>query len=197
MKTIIFTILLAFAWHHFYYVSSAPDLGNGIQVHTDPFQENISSRSFKLHGFDITPRANFFITARVLSAEKYYFDTESNLSPIDFALGWREMSDSAFLDKLDIDQGGRWYSWTTNDSTIDRKLIEHQSGNMHMVPATEEVAEILNAVRIGDVVEIDGQLIDVKNSSSWKWKTSLSRTDVGDGACEIVYVKSIRIRNGY
>ena len=41
--------------------------------------------------------------------------------------------------------------------------------------------------------EMNGYLVDVDHESGWRWRTSMSRTDTGAGACEIVYVESVRL----
>ena len=50
-------------------------------------------------------------------------------------------------------------------------------------------------LREGDVIVLQGYLVDVDHESGWMWRTSMSRTDTGAGACEIVYVESITAAN--
>lgn len=59
--------------------------------------------------YELEALANFDIEARVLSKENYYADRESELVPVDLALGWGAMSDSSVLEKLSISQSGRFY----------------------------------------------------------------------------------------
>jgi len=62
-----------------------------------------------------------------------------------------------------------------------------------MIPAGSAVERSLMNVREGDVIVLKGYLVDVDHDSGWRWRTSMSRTDTGTGACEIVYVESISI----
>jgi hypothetical protein len=48
-------------------------------------------------------------------------------------------------------------------------------------------------VREGDVIVLQGYLVDVDHDSGWRWRTSMNRTDTGAGACEIVFVEFISI----
>lgn len=64
---------------------------------------------------------------------------------------------------------------------------------MHMVPADAAVARALKRVRVGDVVTLDGYLIEADKPGGWKWRSSLTREDTGSGACELVYVRDIVI----
>src|SRR6185369_12554143 len=60
-------------------------------------------------GYRIAPLQSFSLEARVLASERYRFGREADLSPIDLALGWGAMSDSAVLADFDITQSGRFY----------------------------------------------------------------------------------------
>ena len=141
----------------------------------------------------IKPLARFALSARVLSRADYRWDTESKLAPVDLALGWGRMSDSAVLRTIDIDQCGRFFSWSVHEFPIPRREIETHSANMHMVPADATVARALKRVRVGDVVTLEGDLIEADKPGGWKWRSSMTRDDTGDGACELVYVKDLRI----
>ncbi len=152
-----------------------------------------SSRPIALGAYTLQPLADFKITARVLSSESYSSDRESDLSPIDFALGWGPMSDSAVLDKIDISQNGRFFFWHVDTFPIPREEIETHASNMHMVPANSEVSAALKHVRVGQRVSIKGYLIEATAPDGWHWRSSLSRSDTGAGACELVYVESISV----
>jgi len=62
---------------------------------------------------------------------------------------------------------------------------------MHVIPAEPWIAKELKKLRRGDVVRLDGTLVDVDHASGFKWRSSLSRDDSGDGSCEIFFVQSI------
>ena len=64
---------------------------------------------------------------------------------------------------------------------------------MHMIPADDSVARALKRVRVGDVVTLDGYLVEADKPGGWRWRSSLTRDDTGDGACEVVYVKDLAI----
>ena len=51
----------------------------------------------------------------------------------------------------------------------------------------------LVAASAGDLISLDGYLVSVSSDGGWRWDTSLSRTDTGNGACEIVWVKRLTI----
>jgi len=60
-----------------------------------------------------------------------------------------------------------------------------------MIPSNSAIARKLKSLRPGDVVRLEGFLVDVDHPSGWRWRTSMSRVDSGAGACEIVYVEQL------
>jgi hypothetical protein len=166
----------------------------GVLVAEAPEQHNLGhAPSFQDKDFTITPLADFSVTARVLSREDYRFDPTSSISPTDLALGWGRMSDSAVLARLVIRQSSRWYtySWQTRDPPIPPREMIRSSANMHMLPADDSVRSALKTVRPGDVVHLDGQLIEAHSTNGGVWRSSMTRNDTGDGACEVVYVRHL------
>jgi len=160
-----------------------------VQTHFDAPQSPITLKDATLH-----PLANFSLTARVLSRDDYRFDAGSDLSPTDLVFGWGRMSDSTVLRGIDISQSGRFYYWQTKAFPIPRREIETHSANMHMIPVDAEVAYQLERVRVGDVVSLNGMLVEADKANGWRWRSSLTRDDTGDGACELVYVQSLYIQ---
>ena len=143
--------------------------------------------------FTVTPLARFELAARVLSREDYTFDTEAALAPVDLALGWQQMSDTAVLEQIEIDQRNRFYYWQVEDFPIPRKAIETQSANMHLIPGNRTVARQLDAVREGELIRLQGYLVEVIRDDGWRWRSSLSRKDTGAGACEVIFVKRLEV----
>ena len=178
------------------YESSPIEYPPGVLVAEQPLQQTMGGSVFGIDDYILTRRASFEIRARVLSTERYYLRRESDLSPIDLALGWGPMSDQSVLDQIKISQSGRWYRtrYDLPGPITDQQLIS-SSSNMHMIPARPEIARRLKKLRKGDIVELEGFLVDVDHPSGWNWRTSLSRNDTGNGACEVVYVESMRVAN--
>ncbi len=149
---------------------------------------------FQKKGYTVTALARFSLSARVLGVENYHVDRESDLAPVDFALGWGSMSDSAVLSKLKISQGGRYYQWRTDEFPIPRREIEVNSANMHLIPATPAIETQLKRARTGSIVQLSGYLVEARAGDGWRWMSSLTREDIGAGACELIWVEQIELR---
>ncbi len=166
----------------------------GVLITDQPRQLNQKPTGFMLDDYQLTRKARFEIRARVLSTESYYTGRTADLSPIDLALGWGVMSDQAVIDQLDISQSGRWYRWKYESSPpVPEQQIISSSSNMHMIPASKAIDRSLKKLRKGDIISLSGYLVDVDHESGWQWRSSMTRTDTGDGACELVYVESLSV----
>lgn len=186
-------ILVVLAWRN--WENRAIVHPPGILVPETPQQSALPpAEPFQQNEFLITPRAAFSIRARVLSRENYRLGQEAALSPVDLALGWGVMSDQALLDQIDISQGSRWY-FTRYDypAPISDQAIIRNSGNMHIIPANNWVRDKIGDIRVGDIIQARGSLVDVDQDSGFYWRTSLTRNDSGGGSCEIFYVEQVFI----
>jgi hypothetical protein len=192
-KTILFVVLIGYgAFQHFQ--NRVIIHGAGEVAPDEPQQKILDNAAVQnIHGFDITPLATFKVKARVLSRARYYMGREADLSSVDFALGWGAMSDELVLNKINISQSNRFYFWRVNEFPIPQSEIETHSANMHIIPADSDVEDRLQSVRVGHVVQMEGYLIEAKAGDGWRWKSSLTRTDTGFGACELFLVKSLMV----
>lgn len=146
-----------------------------------------------LEDYAIQPVAEFILEARVLSRKDYWFGREADLSPTDLVLGWGEMANPQVLKQINIRQSGRWYFWQVESFPIPRRSIETQSANMHLIPANDEVARTLKQIRPGQLITLQGYLVNVNADDGWRWSSSLTREDTGANACELIYVKQLKI----
>lgn len=195
-KSLLFILLLGYGAYQILGPSSNPKIvhGPGVTAPQEPIQHKSGeTQQFEVNGYRIQPLESFNIMARVLSTEHYRFDRGAEISPIDLALGWGPMSDESVLSNIRIKQSNRWYRWQTDDFPIPRREIETNSANMHMIPANEEIEEKLKAIEEGQIVRINGYLVNVEAEDGWRWRSSLTREDTGAGACELVWVESIAI----
>ncbi len=168
----------------------------GVLAPNEPSQTLLlAGPSWQQGKYRFTARADFSMRVRVLSTERYWFDGASAISPIDFAVGWGRMSDQAVLDQMGFGQTQRWYRYWPKGRQFPipvEEMVSH-SANMHMIPADKATLRLLRSVRAGDLISLDGYLVSVSSEEGWRWDTSLSRTDTGNGACEVVWVKRLTI----
>lgn len=169
---------------------------DGPVAQAEPLQRDLDESPSVVHGrWRLTPRAHYDITARILSREDYNFDAISDLVPEDLALGWGPMSDNRVLGAFDITQSARFYSWRPKAELpiLRQDVIEH-SANTHVIPADSVIRSQLAQLRKGQVVHLSGVLVDgVRDDGTWI-HTSLSRSDSGAGACEVMLVEQVEVQ---
>jgi hypothetical protein len=160
-----------------------------------PIQTDLDAPETVQRGhWQLRQRASYDITARILSREDYRFDALSDLIPEDLALGWGAMSDNRVLAHFDISQGGRFYSaQSLGPLPIPRQQVIEHSANTHVIPVDNEVRRELARLRVGQVVHLTGTLIDGQRDDGMTIRTSLTRSDEGAGACEIMLVETVDV----
>jgi len=157
-------------------------------VPREPFSETRGSRTFR-----VTPRASYDVAARVGATERYRSGASGRLLPWDFVLTWGAVTKTPAWNHISFTQTGRFYMWSTRDAPLDLGYIASHTANTHLLPGSSRVATALARVRRGDVVRLEGDLVDIDGPDGFVWRTSLTRTDTGPGACETLYVRAITI----
>lgn len=197
MRYVGIFVLAAGLYGAYDYLTTRPiDWPAGVLVADDPRQTDFEGGTpIEQRDFELLPRARFSAQVRVLRHERYRHDELADVSPLDFAVGWGPMSDSAVIEQLDISQSNRFYYWHFDDQPpIDERTIVTHSANWHLIPANEAVFEQLADVRAGEIVDLAGLLVDIKNSNGQVMRTSLRRDDSGAGACEVILVEQLTVR---
>jgi len=172
-------------------VATEEPLQTDLQEDEDkPFQDDVNG-----YKWTITPKAEFRISARVLSTERYRMEWQSTLSPVDLALGWGPLSSRDVDHWIDWSQSGRWYfyQWSA-DSPYKANFIKDHSANVHIIPSSDNLKSAVLRLHSNEMVLLEGLLVNVDGSrggDNYWWHTSLSRKDTGNGSCELLYLKRL------
>lgn len=191
---IFLLVLLGCILYYNIYVMGEIKYPPGILIASEPEQVIIEKgKPWRVGERIFVPLARFSLKARVLSTERYRFDPVSDISPIDLALGWGPMSDQSVLNQLEIGQGNRrFFIFPVRCCPpLPWPVIMSHSSNMHMIPANGAIEKSLKSIRRGELIALSGYLVGIREGGQWTWFSSLSRTDTGDGACEILWVNNL------
>jgi hypothetical protein len=192
VKTVCVFIALALLWLGYRHFTAPITHPPGILVPAEPEQAALAAETAGIaHGeFQLQPLARFKVDARVLHRRNYRYDRIAKLAPTDLALGWGEMSDQAVLDRLTISQSSRfyWYEYQLPPPIAPDAIIRH-STNVHIIPADSSVASFCRSLRAGELVHLEGELVEATGEGMTPWRSSLRRDDTGNGACEILLVQ--------
>lgn len=149
------------------------------------------------HTFFLLQTHRYHLVGEVLSASTYDLAWTSDFYDVDLGLAW-----GAQVDRLKRDyqfyQDARWLFWrsATQPSPEEQRYVTTHVGNVHSIPAegNDKVARALRSAEVGDLVALDGALVVVQDAgTNVLARSSTSREDTGNGACEIMWVDRIQI----
>jgi len=154
----------------------------------------------KGHQIRLSPRATYRITGYAVETSRKLLDEWDFVLPMDLALVWGPVADPEVLSHMKFHLSRRYVSWWADSSTppaVVRLLPSHVANN-HLIPADEAVARDLDGIRVGDLVTLRGLLVDVEIRDGGgrvvhRSATSLTRDDVGSGACEQMWVEKAEV----
>lgn len=189
MKIIIFLLLITLIYLLNY--SSEVILSPGIKVNEIPKQTDLENKKLKFLKNDsvVFPVKKMIVKAKILSKKSY----SSDILPYDLALGWKDMSNTDILDNMTITQSNRWYFGKSLDLPIPLKTIQVQSSNWHIIPANDNIENIISDMKKGEIIELRGYLANVLDENKRFFKSSLTRNDTKGGSCEVMYVEYANI----
>ncbi len=153
--------------------------------------------TYPTHTWELRPRASYQISGRVISRQSYTSDWMADISPLDLAIGWGELS-SDYLDFfIRWQQRDRflYYTWS-GDLPITPDHLNSHVANTHIIPASDSLRQALSQLSPNDHIYLEGLLVDIAKHEPGQpipqsLLTSLVRTDIGDGSCEILYVQRL------
>jgi hypothetical protein len=147
--------------------------------------------------FTITPLAEYKVFGRVVSKKSYSYDWNDKISPIDLAIVWGKLAEPESGRYITYSQSNRWYFYKYKpESPFDNSYVITHSANNHIIPANKNIHRAIKTIKKKDGVVLEGFLVNIKGTYKGQtvmWNTSLSRSDTGDGSCELFYVSKVRI----
>lgn len=134
------------------------------------------------------------------------------VSLMDIGIVWGKLADKEFVEKnlkfkSEKTSTARWLRTTYKCRDANCPGFGYVTSHLahtHLVPANDNIMSALLTFKKYNNVKLDGYLIDIHYSKGGKSLTSTSRTDNnagsrgagnGGGACEIMYVTKVQIRD--
>ena len=128
---------------------------------------------------------------RILGSKIYTDDAQAKFSPIDYAVSWGMFAEPEIARTISVNQYDRYLNWKMPYVPVPVEQAMQMVSNMHIIPANPAIAEQITQVKRGDLVRLQGELVEIKDHDL-VWRSSLTPTDTGDGACEVFRVSSIQ-----
>jgi len=203
---LIFVLLLAVAGYLAYDMIFAPvyeDALDPIDYSSDPEQVDLDGHALPAitrgnYTFNLALKAQYRIAGVLVGAKRYHGGGADYLSPYDYAIVWGRAP--AMIEHVKFKQMVRFSLYNfKSGAPIDHDYLSTHHSNNHLIPANKNIRRALKRARKGDEVILEGYLTWVtirhKKKGMNVWRSSLKRTDKGNGACEIIYLTSLRIND--
>ena len=186
------------AWFAYHRLNAPITYPPGVLITEEPEQTPVTPNDQPLAtgAFQLQPLAHFSLKARVLHRKIYRYDRQAALVPVDLAVGWGLMSDQAVLDRLEISQSARffWYEWHGQPPVAREQIVSHAT-NLHLIPSSRDLASRCKSLRSGELIYLRGLLVEAHGPGIGTWRSSLTRMDDGNGACELVWLEELEKLN--
>lgn len=112
-------------------------------------------------------------------------------------MAWGKLLEEDLWKRVSWSQNSRWYLWTYKEGFPQgNDFIARWSSNTHLIPSTPVLRRAIPFLKKHAMAELKGSLVSVhgtKGDKWWDWNSSLSRTDGGDGSCEVLYLTRLKI----
>lgn len=168
----------------------------------DPIQEeaegNISIKKFQ-YKYNIEYLYSYKIRGRIIKTHSYLPTSYTGvISPLDVGIVWGKYAKDEYVSKFKFQNlGDRFLRYYIKDNSLGEETAdaENHISHNHLIYSNKKIKKQIKLIKKNDFVEIEGYLVKVTGKNmdiSNIWKSSTTRTDKGDGACEIIYVTSIK-----
>ena len=172
---------------------------------TEPLQDVTDRGTFtaiiKGYTYTLTPKATYDISGLIVSQHRG--DALLNLGHKadpgnieDVCVVWGEDITNGSYRKVKFSSGEFTcsFSWS---GVITPPFNPEKASNNHLIPATSTIASQIRTIYVGDQIRMTGLLVDYKVTKDghdiFTRRTSLTRDDTGNGACEILYVTALSV----
>ncbi len=165
----------------------------------EPIQTKTQKKTFLAeangHKYQIDPLYEYEIWGLVVSdhASDSWMDTSHEawndyINTKDVCVIWGANIINPYLNKLDFSHGTFTCYVQTKSSEAWQNFRTDQLSNNHLIPSTKDIEKLIAKSNVGDEIRIKGQLVNYNVNGGPFRTTSTIRTDMENGACEIIYV---------
>ncbi|MCB9475661.1 MAG: hypothetical protein H6685_02255 [Deltaproteobacteria bacterium] len=175
-----------------------------IPLAADPTQIDMTGEAPMEVRFDrgtatMTRRAAFRLAGKVCGLNHLKKSKFHGLIPYDLCVAWGRLATEDLGGKVHYKHDSLRLVWVhvEADSPVSWDYAKTHFSNSHLICADDRVCRALGSLSKGDEIELTGYLVDADilltgETRPREWKTSTVRTDTGLGACETIYVTSVR-----
>jgi len=194
-------ILLAVSW------SNRDDFDADMWIHPavadEPQQTAVDQPEFTTRTneveYVIRPKYRYELTGLVVSYKR--FSSEWGLhkrwndfiNVADVCVVWGKNATEVDLNAFNFWNGEFTCTFATRDKAAWQSFDKSKLSNNHLITDKPRIRDTIDELEVGDQIRVSGWLAEYGEPGGPFRKTSTTRTDTGDGACETVYVAEMEI----
>ena len=173
------------------------------EIAEEPKQTQTRERPFAVTYKDVEylvePEFAYDLTGMIVSFRHHDYKSRlhrlanDHLNMLDICVVWGDNTVGEHLYEIDFWNGIFTCNFQTRDQAAWDAFNGNQLSNNHLISDDEFIRKQVKKIRIGDQVHFRGYLASYTNEAGGRRGTSTTRTDIGNGACETVYVEYFRI----
>lgn len=178
-----------------------------VELKVEPIQETAMREPIIIRKGDyrakLEPKYKYEISGLVVED----YDSESWLDVMhkkfdpfntrDLCLLWGSNVENNLYNKFAFSHGEFTCFFETKNLEAYRTFNKTQISNNHLIPANEDIYRKIKNTSISDQVRIKGYLVDnhitTPDGNTGSRTSSVTRTDTGNGACELIYVEEFEV----
>lgn len=149
--------------------------------------------------FTIQPLFRYTIAGKIVGKGEHTQGATDMLAPMDLVIVNGDIIRPELFQYFTFEKIPRHYRYhyyfPQGVKGLSQQYINEHISNSHLIFASESVYALAKTAGIGDYIVISGYLVTVTGNTgdgrTFHQGTSTTRSDLGEGACEVVYVESI------
>lgn len=191
-----FILLGIVAFSGFYLWSVFPvHHGPGEIAPNKPEIERIGwEKPFIFKSANIIPQRKISGEVRVLEKKRYFFDGKAQHSPVDVLVGWKAMSDERNIEHIRFKLEDRYFDLGYSKPPIPLNEVFEQINLWHLMASTEEIDNKIKGLREGNIMQIEGFVVDVEFEDKFPWKSELKKPNNQYLNTTIVWITDLYVR---
>ncbi len=166
-----------------------------VEAEKEPFEVTKGGITYTVEPLYAYSLFGLIVTEKTLSSRLDYYHSQwkDSLNIKDICVIWGENLRDDNFRELKYKSG----SWTCYVSSRSRqtwqKFKSYQLSNNHLLAQDPAVIKQIRGARRGDQVALKGYLANYSHDEGFQRKTSVTRSDGGGTACEVIYVEDFEI----
>ena len=176
------------------------------QVNEEPQQKTVRKKGFNVEyndvAYTVEPKYDYELYGMVVSFRYHDGDRmlhkvwNDHLNVADVCVVWGNNMAGVDLNAFDFFNGQFTCNFSTGNQAAWQQFRKEQLSNNHLLTDDDGLRSRITELRIGDIIRVRGWLSwygQAGRSDGAMRKTSVTRDDTGNGACETIYVRDFEI----